>query len=168
MFTSWSTTSIATADRPSHHTNNRGTAFKNPWPSAEAPTWGELFQTKSPLGWYDDLAKTHPRKEDVKVVAPDWGVSNLKARGLTKDKCIVGTSLGHAGAIIELPIEGTAEKGEEKKSFWIVYDPMFSWRAGPTQYTGPRRMKSAPCQITDLPGTGISHSLRFLLTDFRL
>ena len=88
----------------------------------------------------------------MKVVVPDWGATNLKDRGLARDKCIVGTSLGHAGAITELPLEGTARKGGEKKSFWVVYDPIFSARAGPTPYTGPQRFKPPPCQVTDLPG----------------
>jgi N-acyl-phosphatidylethanolamine-hydrolysing phospholipase D len=141
-------------NRPSHHANDSCTAFQNPWPSAVAPTWAELLQSQFPLGWYDDLAKKYPEIRDVKVVAPDWGASSLKEQGLERDKCIVGTMLGHAGVITELPLEGTAGKGGEKKSFWVVYDPIFSLRAGPTQYTGPQRMRQAPCLVTDLPGMG--------------
>lgn len=89
------------------------------------------------------------------MVKPDWGESNLKTRGLTKSKCIIGTSLGHAGVISELPLEGTeggSDKKGDKKSLWVVYDPIFSDRAGPTQYTGPQRLRPPPCQVTDLPG----------------
>lgn len=168
MFTAWSPWSGATPNRPSHHANDEGTAFKNPWPSAEAPTWAELLEAKFPLGWYDDLAKKHPGTRNVKVVVPDWGASNLKDRGLARDKCIVGTWLGHAGAIAELPLEGTAGKGAEKKSFWVVYDPIFSLRAGPTQYTGPQRMKPTPCLVTDLPGMGMGWASCFLLMECRL
>jgi hypothetical protein len=156
MFTSWSPWPSASPNRPSHWANDQGTAFKNPWPSADKPTWTELLETKFPLGWYDNLAKNHPGTQDVKVVAPDWGASNLKDRGLTRDKCVIGTSLGHAGAIAELPLEGTAGEGGEKKSLWIVYDPIFSLRAGPTQYTGPERLKPPPCEVNDLPGMGIA------------
>jgi N-acyl-phosphatidylethanolamine-hydrolysing phospholipase D len=156
-FPTWSTRSGASSTpRPSHWANSSGTAFKNPWPSAEPPTWTELFQTKFPLGWYDSYEKKHPETHDVKVVKPDWGESNLKSRGLAKDKCIVGTSLGHAGVISELPLEGTEQGGleqGEKQSLWVVYDPIFSDRAGPTQYTGPQRLRPPPCQVTDLPGT---------------
>lgn len=141
----WSPWSKPKADRPAHHANAQGTAFKNPWPSADAPTWAELLQSKFPLAWYDDLAKKHPETRDVKVVVPDWGAETLKQRGLTRDKCLVGTALGHAGVITEHPLESG-------KRFYVVYDPIFSWRAGPTQYTGPQRLRGPPCQVTDLPG----------------
>jgi N-acyl-phosphatidylethanolamine-hydrolysing phospholipase D len=152
---SWSPWAKVPSERPSHWANDEGTAFKNPWPSSERPTVAELLQTRFPLGWYADLAKKHPGVNDVKVVVPDWGVSNLKEQGLEKDKCIVGTSLGHAGAITELPLEGTKGKGGGKESFWVVYDPIFSMRAGPTPFTGPERINPPPCQVTDLPGTSI-------------
>jgi N-acyl-phosphatidylethanolamine-hydrolysing phospholipase D len=144
----WSPWSASTSTRPPHWTNDRGTAFKNPWPSALAPTWTELFQIQFPLGFYEDLAVKHPGTHDVKVVVPDWGESDLMSQGLTKDKCIVGTTLGHAGVIAEIPLQGT----KSNKGLWVVYDPIFSLRAGPTQYTGPQRMRSPPCQVTDLPG----------------
>jgi N-acyl-phosphatidylethanolamine-hydrolysing phospholipase D len=154
MLSSWSSWSGSTPtnSRPSHHTNDTRTAFQNPWPSAEKPTWAELLQSKFPLGWYEDLAKKHPGTRDVKVVVPDWGAASLRERGLARDKCIVGTTLGHAGVITELPLEGTAKGDGKKKSFWVVYDPIFSLRAGPTQYTGPQRLRQPPCQVTDLPG----------------
>lgn len=165
---SWSLWLNTPSNRPSHYANDQGTAFKNPWPSAEAPTWAELLEGKFPLGWYDKLGDKHPGTRDVKVVAPDWGASVLKERGLSRDRCIVGTTLGHAGAITELPLEGTAGENGKKKSFWVVYDPIFSSRAGPTQYTGPQRMKSPPCQVTDLPGMKSSCSSCFLLILYRL
>ncbi|KUJ06836.1 Metallo-hydrolase/oxidoreductase [Mollisia scopiformis] len=145
-----------TPNVPSHHLNAFGTAFKNPWPSAEKPTVTELLENKFPLGWYESYAKKHPGTQDVKVVAPDWGASNLKKNGLDRAKCVIGTSLGHAGVITELPLEGTANGADGvKESFWIVYDPIFSERAGPTPFTGPKRMRPPPCQVTDLPGCDV-------------
>lgn len=155
----WSLWSKSTSDRPPHWANDKGTAFKNPWPSAGAPTWAELLQIKFPLGWYDDLASKHPGTRDVQVQVPDWGVADLKNRGLKREGCIMGTTLGHAGSIAELPLQATAEGGG-KSSFWVVYDPIFSARAGPTQHTGPQRMRSSPCQVTDLPGMEFKHSGR--------
>ena len=145
-FSPWSKDPI----RPPHHITNAlgATTFRNPWPSADAPTWTELLTAKWPLGWYEDLAKKHPGIKDVKVVTPDWGSSDLEKRGLEREKCVVATSLGHAGVITEIMPQGTGGK-----SFWTVYDPIFSARAGPTQYTGPLREKPPPCQVTDLPGT---------------
>jgi hypothetical protein len=114
------------------------------------------MQTKFPLGWYEDLKAKHPETTDVKVVVPDWGESDLKKRGLERERCIVGTTLGHAGVITELPLEGTSDSKGKKKSFWVVYDPIFSLRAGPTQYTGPERLRPPPCQVTDIPGKKVS------------
>lgn len=91
--------------------------------------------------------------QEQSVVVPNWGASDLEKRGLERERSIVGTTLGHAGVITEFPLEGTG------KSFWVVYDPIFSLRAGPTQYTGPKRLRPPPCQVTDLPGIGT----RFLL-----
>ncbi|KAK0123814.1 hypothetical protein ONS95_008810 [Cadophora gregata] len=166
-------------NRPSHHTNNFGTSFRNPWPSASTPTWTEIFQSSFPLSFYPDLAKRHPDIRDVKVVAPDWGEADLKARGLDGNDCIVGTTLGHAGVMVQIPLEGTSKVVEEgkregdedeigdvkrkgrKERLWVVFDPIFSARAGPTQYTGPGRTKRAPCQVHDFPGCDavvISHN----------
>lgn len=149
--------------QPAHHANSAGTLFKNPWPSAEKPTWAELrlvsqSSNKSLLSWYSshDLLK-HPRAQEVKVVAPDWGASSLKERSLQKEKCVVGTWLGHAGVMVELPVAGAASEDSPgglragKTGLWILFDPIFSARAGPTAYTGPGRLKNNPCQVNDLP-----------------
>ena len=149
FFTSWTTWGSSSGNtRPAHHTNDTKTSFQNPWPSAQKPTWPELLQAKFPLAWYEDLAKKHPGTKDVKVMAPDWGAADLKKRGLEREVCIVGTTLGHAGVMTEMPLEGTKGKGR----LWVVYDPIFSARAGQTQYTGPQRLRGPPCQVTDLPG----------------
>lgn len=168
MIDTWSSWTGSAPNHPPHHTNNQSTAFKNPWPSAEAPTWSEILKTKFPLHVYDDLVKKYPKTRDVKVVTPDWGKSSLESRGLARDGCIVGTLLGHAGAIVEIPLEGTAGHATSKKSFWVVYDPIFSSRAGPTQYTGPQRLKKPPCEVIDLPGLGSRFSYVFPLINCRL
>jgi len=106
-------------------------------------------------------------------VDPDWGEGELKARGLDGEKerneCIVGTTLGHAGVMVQVPLEGTmilggkGPKGDGgKERLWVVFDPIFSARAGPTQYTGPGRLRRAPCQVEDFPGK--SHSKRIFPT----
>lgn len=50
----------------------------------------------------------------MEVVVPDWGAKSLKERGLVRDRCVVGTTLGHAGIITELPFE-RAGKGDGKR-----------------------------------------------------
>jgi len=143
--------------------NDLETAFQNPWPSAGKPTWGELWQMSNPLGWTSQNLANDPNAEDVNVVEPDWGSSSLKEQDVEKNKCIVGTWLGHASAMVQLPVDGAARTGGdlEKKSLWIMFDPIFSMRAGPTQYTGPRRLRPPPCQVEDLPACDaviISHN----------
>ena len=58
----------------------------------------------------------------MSVVFPDWGESDLKKRGLWRERRIIGTTIGHAGVVAELPLEGTGGQDGKKKSFWVVYD----------------------------------------------
>jgi N-acyl-phosphatidylethanolamine-hydrolysing phospholipase D len=155
---------------PAHHANDSSTAFKNPWPSALAPTWVEVATQKFPLTWSQPLAalRTHAKAKEVKVVKPDWGKAQLEEKGLQRKKCVVGTWLGHAGVLVEMGIRGSkrggggSAGGEGKKgSLFLLFDPIFSERAGPTQWIGPGRMKASPCQVGDLPGCDavfISHN----------
>lgn len=143
--------------RPSHHTSNAGTSFINPWPSASAPTWAELTQASFPLGWYKDGLRSHSKAREVKVVTPDWGRTSLKKKGLDRSNCVIGTWLGHASTLVGLPPLGEPDQ----KSVWLLFDPIFSLRAGPTQYSGFARTKRPPCQVGDLPGCDavlISHN----------
>ena len=172
--TSMATSVFHKPTHPSHHANDSGTAFKNPWPSADAPTLAELASQPFPLQWSTPLAKlrTNPKAREVKVVKPDWGKASLKKKGVERESCIVGTWLGHAGALVEMPLEGAQgmalvggligdPAGRQKKSLWMLFDPIFSTRAGPTRWSGPRRINKSPCQVGDLPGCDlvfISHN----------
>lgn len=171
MTNTWSPFQKPDPNRPSHHTNNTRSSFRNPWPSAAAPTWSEIIKSSFPLSLYSDLGKKYPDVQDVKVVVPDWGEAGLRGRGLDgdeeRDECIVGTTLGHAGVMVQVPLEGTmrmsdewGQKGEGRKErLWVVFDPIFSARAGPTQYTGPGRLRRAPCQVEDFPGMSKSNCI---------
>ncbi len=144
---------------PSHHiVNFSGTSYKNPWPSAAAPTWTDLAQQSFPLSWPKEKLHSHPKVRELKVVKPDWGASVLKVKGVTQSDAIIGTWLGHASTLVELPLHGTSTPGQP---LWLLFDPIFSPRAGPTQWAGPRRINNAPCQVADLPGCDaifISHN----------
>ena len=157
-----------TSVRPAHHANDSGTAFKNPWPSAYPPTLTELRSQPFPFGWSRPLAelRKHPKAHELRVVKPDWGKAALEKMGLERDKCVLGTWLGHAGVLVEMPLEGTQgtalaggliadPAGRRNKSLWMLFDPIFSTRAGPVQWTGPRRMRESPCKVGDLPGCDI-------------
>lgn len=149
-----SKSSIPKPPRPAHHANDIGTAFQNPWDSATAPSWTELLYKKSfPLEWYRDGFTGHAKARKLDVVVPDWGKSACKLRGLQKEKCIVGTWLGHAAALVELPLP--LPSGGKDGSTYFLFDPIFSYRAGPTQYTGPARFNKTPCTVADLPGCDV-------------
>ncbi|EXJ54620.1 hypothetical protein A1O7_09961 [Cladophialophora yegresii CBS 114405] len=143
--------------RPAHHANSTATAFVNPWPSAGAPTWGELVQSGFPLGLYKDEHVRHEKARELKVVKPDWGLASLKDSNIDMTRSVVGTWLGHASALVEIPPIDNIEQ----KSTWLLFDPVFSMRAGPTVNSGVARFKKAPCQVEDLPGCDavfISHN----------
>lgn len=140
--------------RPSHHANSLGTAFKNPWASAAPPTWTELALAGVPLQWAKSQLHRHPKARDIKVVKPDWGrTEGDKGKGNLK-----ATWLGHASSYVELPWVGAVDG---QRTLKLLFDPMFSYNAGPTSYTGPGRLKPAPCETQDLPGCDcvfISHN----------
>ncbi|KIW42062.1 uncharacterized protein PV06_05647 [Exophiala oligosperma] len=144
--------------RPAHHANDYRTKFINPWPSAGAPTWGELLQASFPLSTYGVDLRKHHKARDMRVVKPDWGKASLTKQDLSKENAIIGTWLGHAGVMVEIP---SLAPSPEAKSTWLLFDPIFSTRAGPTPYRGVARMKKSPCQVEDLPGCDavfISHN----------
>jgi N-acyl-phosphatidylethanolamine-hydrolysing phospholipase D len=148
-------------DRPSHWANSTGTDFKNPWPSASPPTWSETLEFSFPFSLYQTLRK-HSHAHQIEVIKPDWGAASLKAQNIEKGAkdCIIGTWLGHAGALTEF-ISPVSSTGTTNRSVHLLFDPIFSERAGPTAYTGPSRLRKSPCQVSDLPGCDavfISHN----------
>ncbi|KAF2670263.1 Metallo-hydrolase/oxidoreductase, partial [Microthyrium microscopicum] len=116
-----------------------------------------LAQLSFPLGWYSSKPK-HPEKiRQVKTIKPDWGTASLNSPiSKTRADCIIATWLGHAGALVEFPSlspsESSPETSKDNESIYCLFDPIFSERAGPTQYTGPSRLKKSPCEVPDLPG----------------
>lgn len=165
------------SSRPAHHANTTGTSFINPWPSAGLPTWTEILQSSFPFGWYNTASlHSHRRARKIKVVKPDWGhpgqvrARSGKSRSNSSPRSITATWLGHAGALVEIPplprpdgddSSTTSSSKSREKSIYLLFDPIFSTRAGPNQYQGVARFKGPPCPIADLPGCDavfISHS----------
>lgn len=135
--------------RASHWANDSGTLFKNPWPSAQPPTWTEIASGGFPLGWAHPHLPSHRHARAVKVVTPDWGKGDAaKEAGKGRGSEIIGTWLGHASAFVEIPWTGGS-------MVRVLCDPIFSARAGPSQYTGAGRFTKAPCQVEDLPGCDV-------------
>lgn len=149
--------------RPAHWANDQGTAFKNPWPSATLPAWNELLRKPLPLANYDKGFHAKAKTNERKLVVPDWGKASLESQSLERTETVIGTWLGHAGALVEIPPLGNSSAGSaaSSRSSWLLFDPIFSQRAGPTQYTGPSRLIQPPCKVDDLPGCNavfISHN----------
>ncbi|GAA5983497.1 hypothetical protein JCM10908_000309 [Rhodotorula pacifica] len=184
------TSSRGSGERPAHHVIHPVTgtlSFKNPWPSAGAPTASELLFGGAWLGWPKLHLNKHPKARELQVLDPgDFGKAKVaelkqKARDMGKgDK--VGfaraTWLGHAGMYVQIPLEtpvdpisafqklSVAGEGEEDKRdsmqilqdaeregsiLHLLFDPIFSERAGPTSYTGPGRIRPTPCGVEGLP-----------------
>ncbi|KAK4053959.1 Protein-lysine N-methyltransferase efm4 [Microbotryomycetes sp. JL221] len=169
---------------PSHWANEHGTAFKNPWPSAQIPSLHEMWSGGFIVGWAKPRQKLESdrRARELEVVKPDWGeAKGATARGGRGDrftrtsndgnngnnardgsggKLMMGTWLGHAGAFVEMPWGHDGLK-RHQNTFKMLFDPIFSGRAGPTAYTGPARYRPSPCEVEDLPGCDalfISHN----------
>lgn len=148
-----------TSSRPAHHANNSGTAFINPWPSADKPTWTELLQGQFPLGFYKSDLHKHDKAHNVQVVKPDWGIASLQKQALDKTQCVIGTWLGHASSLVEIP--SSDKDAHRGKSVYLLFDPIFSDKAGPPYGGGVTRMKKPPCRVEELPGVNalfISHN----------
>ncbi|GAA5989405.1 hypothetical protein JCM11641_004817 [Rhodosporidiobolus odoratus] len=160
---------------PLHHVQTLlGKKYRNPWPSAASPALCELFS-----GPWLGLPKTELREaalsgrgvQDVEVVKPDWGRKEMKRRRKVEPESdfVRGTWIGHAGAFIEIPVTGTdpspstsaSSSSTRPSTVKLLFDPIFSARAGPGGYFGPRRMRAPPCEVKDLPAVDmvfISHN----------
>lgn len=178
-----------TPNKPLHHyttiTGHR--SFRNPWPSASPPSASQLLFGGSWFGWPKIHLHKHKFARELKVLKPDWGEARVREleikedsrrksegdNGRKRSKYMRGTWLGHAAAYAEIPLEGADEevsKGEkggaggesgEKRTIKLLFDPIFSERAGPTSYTGPGRIRPTPCKAEELPGVDailISHN----------
>lgn len=129
--------------------------FRNPWPSFHKATAQEVFQA---LEWGADsdptidLAASHLPSNSItdsirekaaqllKVEKPDF---SFDSGGGHHAKT---TWLGHAGMLLQLP----ALK-PDGSPIRIIFDPIFSQRASPSQFAGPVRSYEPPCILEDLP-----------------
>ncbi|KAH9859177.1 N-acyl-phosphatidylethanolamine-hydrolyzing phospholipase D [Lenzites betulinus] len=126
--------------RPSHHADNAGTRFKNPWPSYrdQRPSqwltffFSQMFRLNAPKV-PDDLDARIPSQ------VPDWGAGAPR-------QGVKATWLGHACYLVELPTPAGAARGPR-----ILFDPVLSHRCAPVQWVGPERLLPTPCTMEDIP-----------------
>lgn len=149
---------------PPHHAPNGG--FRNPWPSAQVPTWTEIISGGNPLSWAHSNLHAHDKAKRIKVVRPDWGLALADPAPVTllapgAGPRLLATWLGHAAAFVQVPLARRTNKGKEagvsvsEERVSVLFDPMFSARAGPTSYTGPSRINQLPCAVEDIPACEI-------------
>ncbi|GAA6024791.1 hypothetical protein JCM10207_005587 [Rhodosporidiobolus poonsookiae] len=160
--------------------------FSSPFPSAALPPFSSWFPTLS-NPWVtlaDHSLHVRARAEgvrDVRRVRPDWGErAERKARERDAQKggageeaeYVRGTWLGHAGAFVELPfssppssssLSSSRTRSTSRQTVRILLDPLFSDRASPVSWAGPKKEKGkeAPSSVEELPGVDavcISHN----------
>ncbi|XP_055761061.1 N-acyl-phosphatidylethanolamine-hydrolyzing phospholipase D-like isoform X1 [Salvelinus fontinalis] len=123
--------------------------FTNPWPTWKFPSWSTLLR-------FFLLEKNHsnvPSSKEVldkelPVVEP-WFLRVPEAADGAVGSGLRVTWLGHASVLVEM--DGLV----------ILTDPIFSQRASPFQFMGPKRYRGPPCTVDQLPridAVVISHS----------
>jgi N-acyl-phosphatidylethanolamine-hydrolysing phospholipase D len=145
------------SELPAHHVDSSGTAFQNPWMQPKGLLASGQVLAQWPLAFERDIAAHHITP--IQVVKPDFGGHD------TRQDAIKATWLGHAvcsvrartlrrctlrlhqGFMVEMPHDPS--KGAEPVR--ILFDPIWSQRASPNQYAGPKRRLPPPCPLGDLP-----------------
>lgn len=131
--------------------------FRNPWPSFHKATRQELLQSLefgADLDPAIDLAASHLptasrtasiRNQAAELLRSETPDFTFNAHGPDRAK---STWLGHACMLLQLR---ALTPGSEAQPLRLIFDPIFSPRASPSQYAGPVRSYDPPCKLEDLP-----------------
>jgi N-acyl-phosphatidylethanolamine-hydrolysing phospholipase D len=106
-------------------------SFRNPWPDSPAPAWRDVLRMLTERRNVP-RAPTPPRGS-FPTAAPDIVVPRVQNDTLS------ATWIGHSTVLLQ--IDG----------FNVLTDPVFSQRAFPVQWTGPRRVMDPAVALEDLP-----------------
>jgi N-acyl-phosphatidylethanolamine-hydrolysing phospholipase D len=118
------------SSRPSHH--RAGGGFRNPWPGGTPRGLGGVLRWM----FYDRVV--HPREKDPPRSAfPLVQSSFFSPRALAKT--LGATWVGHSTVLVQLGATN------------ILTDPMWSERASPVSFAGPRRVVPAAVSLDALP-----------------
>ncbi|CAH7682820.1 beta-lactamase superfamily domain-domain-containing protein [Phakopsora pachyrhizi] len=137
---------------PTHHHPN-GTSFRNPWPSSSSsPSSVGLNQLFNGSIRIEMARRIESDVEPIRTVESQLE-SFYKDGDVNDDGCgLVGTWIGHAGFLIQLPDLKTEDLKGGSIRIRLLFDPIFSNRAGPNQFIGTRRFQSAPpFKLKNLP-----------------
>ena len=123
-------------ERPPHHDD--GERFRNPWPDS------------APRGFRDILRWTLQRRGHPRIPSPQRGsLPTATPRIAFAPDESSATWIGHSTVLLRL--------GDRT----VLTDPMFSERAFPVQWTGPRRIMPPAVALEELPSPDVilvSHS----------
>ena len=118
-----------TLDLPAHRAPDG--SFRNPWPDSE------------PRGWRDVFRWARERRKLTRVATPVHGSFPTAAPLVTYPRAPVSeftaTWIGHATILLQMG------------GLNVLTDPVFSQRAFPAQWLGPRRVMDAAMTIESLP-----------------
>ncbi|MBN3298358.1 N-acyl-phosphatidylethanolamine-hydrolyzing phospholipase D isoform X2 [Amia ocellicauda] len=112
--------------------------FMNPWPTWKFPSYPTILKR---LLFEKNNSNVPGSKEvldrELPVVEP-YFISSPQLVGQTGSGLRV-TWLGHASVLVEMD------------KLTVLTDPIFSQRASPVQFLGPKRFRGPPCTVADLP-----------------
>lgn len=151
-----------------HHVldaKGRLSGFRNPWSTeAKPPSIGELWRLWRV--WDDKKSQVTPEQRNALEAAackPDW---SLIERTDSLDAAVAATWIGHATFILQFRNQflekdrtsladgaGCSSAADVTDTITTVYlDPVFSDRASPVSFLGPKRLvKAAPLEDCPLP-----------------
>lgn len=113
----------------SHHA--AGGRFRNPWPGSDSPGWCDVLRVV-----YEFFRRSRPaasRRFEPPIAIPAFAVPHAAEGSLA------ATWIGHATVLLQIG------------SINVLTDPMFSQRAFPVQWLGPRRVVEPAVSMDALP-----------------
>uniref|UniRef100_A0A8C5QI60 N-acyl-phosphatidylethanolamine-hydrolyzing phospholipase D n=1 Tax=Leptobrachium leishanense TaxID=445787 RepID=A0A8C5QI60_9ANUR len=112
--------------------------FINPWPTWKAPVLRNVLKWTMTEKDHSNVPSSKEELDKVLPVHEPYFVHCKELAGNTKNGIRV-TWLGHASVMVEMD------------GLIFLTDPIFSQRASPFSFAGPKRYRGPPCTVDQLP-----------------
>ncbi|XP_062928911.1 N-acyl-phosphatidylethanolamine-hydrolyzing phospholipase D isoform X2 [Mobula hypostoma] len=112
--------------------------FINPWPTWSAPAFSNVLKFVVMEKDHTNIPSSKEELDEGLPIKEPFFVKNPELVGDVGSGIRV-TWLGHASLLVEM--EGVT----------FLTDPIFSQRASPVQFFGPKRFRNPPCTVAQLP-----------------
>ncbi|XP_029471325.1 N-acyl-phosphatidylethanolamine-hydrolyzing phospholipase D isoform X2 [Rhinatrema bivittatum] len=112
--------------------------FVNPWPTWKPPVLKNILKWAFTEKNNSNIPSSKEELDREFPVAEPYFIENPSLAGKTKTGVRV-TWLGHASVMVEMD------------DLVLLTDPIFSQRASPVSFMGPRRFRGPPCTVDQLP-----------------